>query len=94
MGRRMDPSSNRGTRKLQISWNSRKTLNSQKSSNSWKKRIVETPGKENPRPTLIYKLDVTSMVWNIAIGQLRLAAWLCSLPAPVHQLNIGDWKIS
>jgi len=25
-----------------------------------------------------------SMVWNISTGQLGLAAWLCSLPAPAH----------
>jgi len=34
----------------------------------------------------IHKLSVTSMVWNISTGQLGLAAWLCSLPAPAHLL--------
>jgi len=24
------------------------------------------------------------MVWNISPGQLGLAGWLCSLPAPAH----------
>jgi len=27
---------------------------------------------------------MTSTVWNISIGQLGLAAWLRSLPAPAH----------
>jgi len=38
------------------------------------------------QPTPIHKLSMTSMVWNISIGQLRLAAWLYSLPAPAHLL--------
>jgi len=37
-------------------------------------------------PMPIYKLNMMSMVWNISIGQLGLAAWLCSLPALVHLL--------
>jgi len=32
-----------------------------------------------------------SMVWNISIGQLGLAAWLCSLPAPAHLLSSWIW---
>jgi len=39
-----------------------------------------------PQPTPIYKLNMMSVVWNISIGQLGLAAWLCSLPAPAHLL--------
>jgi len=39
-----------------------------------------------PQPTTIYKLSMTSMVWNISTGQLGLDAWLCSLPALVHLL--------
>jgi len=39
-----------------------------------------------PDPTPFYILSMTSMVWNISIGQLGLAAWLCSLPAPAHLL--------
>jgi len=27
-----------------------------------------------------------SMVWNISLGHLELAVWLCSLPAPAHLL--------
>jgi len=49
------------------------------------------------QPTPLYKLRMKSMVWNIFIGQLELAAWLCSLPAlvhPAHQLNMEDWKKS
>jgi len=37
-------------------------------------------------PTPVYKLSITFMVWNISFGQLRLAAWLCSFPAPAHLL--------
>jgi len=37
-----------------------------------------------PRPTLIHKLSIPSVVWNISIGQLGLAAWLYSLQAPAH----------
>jgi len=37
-------------------------------------------------PTPIHKLSMTSMVRNISLGQLGLAAWLCSLPAPAHLL--------
>jgi len=29
---------------------------------------------------------MTSMLWNISTGQLGLAAWLCSRPAPAHLL--------
>ena len=39
-----------------------------------------------PWPTPIHKPSMTSMVWNISIDQLGLAAWLCSLPAPAHLL--------
>jgi len=40
-----------------------------------------------PRPTSIYKLSMTSMVWNSSTGQLGLAVWLCSLPAPAHLIR-------
>jgi len=41
-----------------------------------------------PAPWLTpsHKQSTTSVVWNISIGQLGLAAWLCSLPAPAHLL--------
>ena len=55
--------------------------------NSWKKR--NSPA---PRPMPIYKLSVTSMVRNISTGQLGLAAWLCSLPAPAHLLISWTWE--
>jgi len=45
-----------------------------------------------PWPTLIYKLRMTSMVWSISMGQLGLAAWLCSLPAPAHLLISWVWE--
>jgi len=32
------------------------------------------------------------MVWNVSIGQLGLAAWLCSLPAGVHLLISKTWE--
>jgi len=35
---------------------------------------------------------MASMVWNISVGQLGLAAWLCSLPALVHLLIIQTWE--
>jgi len=34
-----------------------------------------------PTPTPLHRLSMTFMVWNISIGRLGLAAWLCSLPA-------------
>jgi len=49
---------------------------------------VQTPGKRGKngipptRPIAIHKVSMMSMVWNISIGRLGLAAWLCSLPAP------------
>jgi len=51
-------------------------------------KLTETIGAEipAPRPTPIHKLSMMSMVWNISIGQLGLAAWLSSLPAPAHLL--------
>jgi len=45
-----------------------------------------------PRPTPIHKLSLMPMVWNIAIGQPGLAAWLYSLPAPARWLNVRNWK--
>jgi len=42
-----------------------------------------------PRPTPVYIVNMTSMVWNISVGQFSLAAWLCSLPALV-QLVISE----
>jgi len=67
-----------------------------KKMNAWK---VQTPGQERVqtrenekrkipalRPTFINKLSMTSMVWNISIGQPGLDVWLCSLPAPAHLL--------
>jgi len=32
-----------------------------------------------------------STVWNISAGQLGLAAWLRSLPAPAHLLSMRNW---
>jgi len=37
-----------------------------------------------PQPTPIYIMSMTSMIRNISVGQLGLAAWLCFLPALVH----------
>jgi len=52
-------------------------------------KLTEMRKKEIPAPlsTPIHKLSTTSMVWNIPIGQLGRAAWLCSLPAPAHLLS-------
>jgi len=35
---------------------------------------------------------MTFMVWGISIGQLGLAAWLCSLPALAHMLIRQTWE--
>ena len=58
-------------------------------------KIDWTPGKESscsPEPTPIDKLIMASMVWNISIAQLWLAAWLRSLPAPAHLLISQTWE--
>jgi len=44
------------------------------------------------RPTPIYKLTMTSMVWNISIGQHGLDVRLCSVPAPAHLLTSWIWE--
>jgi len=67
--------------------------------NSWKKtELTEEKSKlmekfklrekrvPAPQQTPIRKLSMMSMVWNISVAQLVLAAWLCSLPAPAHLL--------
>ena len=59
---------------------------------------IQTHGSEkeeipNTRPTVIPKLSVISMVWNTSSGQLGLAAWLCSLPAPAHMFASWIWEI-
>ena len=72
----------------QILWNSQKKDCTGKVWSPRQERIW-IHGKENipaPWPTPIYKLSMMSMVGNISIGQLGLAAWLCSLPAPAHLL--------
>jgi len=65
---------------LQILWNS------QKKSKLMEK--FELPKREDPCPLAnpIYKLRMTSVVWNISIGQPGLPVWLCSLPSPAHLL--------
>jgi len=35
---------------------------------------------------------MTSMVWNISMSQLGLAAWQCCLPAPAHLLISLTWE--
>jgi len=49
----------------------------------------ELPAKKRaplPPANPIHKLSMLSMVWNISVGQLGLAAWFCSLQAPAHLL--------
>jgi len=58
---------------------------------SWKKmdlRGFEFTEKRIPAPrsTLIYKLSMMSVLSNISIGHLGLAAWLSSLPSLVYPL--------
>ena len=79
---------------LQNSW---KRPNSWRSSNSWKREDSKPTENERekipaPQPTPIHKRSITSMVWNISIGQLGLAAWLWSLPAPAHLLLSSVWE--
>jgi len=63
----------------------------EKGSNSWKRfkptekvKLTEK-GFLLPRPTPIYKQSMLCIEQNISIGHLGLAAWLCYLPALVHQ---------
>jgi len=46
-----------------------------------------------PQPTPVNKLS-PSMVWNTSIGQVGLATWLCSLPAPACLLSSWTWETS
>jgi len=62
--------------------NSWKSLNSSKRENLNSLKRADTC----PRPTPIYKLSMTSTVWNISISQIGLSVQLCSLPAPAHLL--------
>ena len=50
--------------------------------------LTENEGQKVPAPwpTLIHKLNMTPMLWKISVGQLGLAVWLCSIPAPTHLL--------
>jgi len=58
--------------------NSQKSSNSQREMNSWKRVTA-------PQLTPIYKWSMKSMVWNISIGQLGLAACLYpSFCSPAH----------
>jgi len=57
------------------------------------KRIELTENKVPAlQPTPMYILSMRSVVWNISIGQLELATWLCSLPALVHLLISQSWE--
>ena len=73
------------TQKSQIFWIS---PYSQKRSNSWTRKNLNSWIREREKripirqPTSLYKLSTPPMVWSISISQLRLAVWLCSLPAP------------
>jgi len=70
------------------------SLISQNSPNSQKKteptEKFKFSGKKEvscpTQPAPIHKPSMMSVVWNISTGQLGLAAWLCSLPAPAHLL--------
>jgi len=58
----------------------------EKVSKSQKKKVA------GRRSIPIYKLSIMAIVWNNSIGQLGLAAWLCSLPALVHLLISQTWE--
>jgi len=55
-------------------------------------QLTEKDGSYGPWRTPIYKLSKTSTVLNISVGQLGLAAWLCSLPAPAPLLSSQTWE--
>ena len=59
-------------------------------------QLMEKPNSRErvpaPGPTPIYKLSRTPVVRNISIGQLGLAAWLCSIPALVHLFVSWTWE--
>jgi len=59
------------------------------------KMRVELPEEEVPAspPTPIYKPSMTSKGWNIFTGQLGVAVWLYSLPAPAHLLLAEHGKL-
>ena len=60
-------------------------LNSQRSMNI---QEVRSPGRNPaPQPMPFYIVSMMSVVWNISIGHLASAAWLCSLLALVHLLG-------
>jgi len=64
--------------------------------NSWTREDLNPWERERelpvPQPIPSHKLSMMSMVWNISTGQLGLAAWLCSLPAPAHLLISRTWE--
>ena len=64
-------------KKKRFSWKSQKRQGK-------KKIYLKFPERRVPAHQPIYKLSITSMIWNISIDQLGLSAWLCSLPAPAH----------
>jgi len=74
--------------------NIRRTLNSQIKSRLTEKfdlleeKRIEFPEKRIPAPQTapVYKKSMIAMVRHISIGQLRLAVWLCFLPAPANLL--------
>ena len=53
-------------------------------------RKFQTPRKEMILPPGL--LSMRSTVWNISTGQLKLAAWLCSLSSPEHLLISWVWE--
>jgi len=73
-----------------------KRPNSLKSLNSLNKRAFKFKKKKKtkmipvPQPTSVYKLSMPFMVWNISIGQLGTAVWLCSLPL-LHTCSLAEY---
>ena len=82
---------------LKIFQNSPKNPNSWKNSNSqtraglnsWKWEARRIPALHL---TPIHKLSMMFKVWNISIGQVGLAVWLCSLPASAQLLISWIWE--
>jgi len=62
------------------------------SSDSQPREDLKSQNRERslpPQPIPIHKPSMTSMIWNIPIHQLGLAAGLRALPAPVHSPITG-----
>jgi len=60
--------------------------------NSWKRELKNEKKRipAPPCPTPIYKLNMTSMIWNISIGQLGLAGHAPS--QLLHTCSLAEYE--